>query len=200
MNMKLRFFRMPRITFYALLISLYSLVSLAPAQTTAGQTTNKPLAEYNSIIVEEVKLDNNPNLAKFPAGHDTNFQKKIVADLQKKKVFTEVIDGMAPADEQKPAANNPAGGKRLKLSTTIIDFDPGSKALRYTIGWGAGATKVKAKFVFSDAETGQEIWSHTQQGKFLGFITVHGTGKDYSVTEASGDIVDGLIKIINKYR
>jgi hypothetical protein len=168
----------------------------AVAQTKAG----KPLAEYNSIIVEVVTLDKNPKLAKFPAGQDTDLQKKIVADLRKKNVFAEVIDGTRQSGEPEPAATIPAGGKRLTLSTTIIDFDPGNKALRYTIGWSVGATKVKARFVFRDAATGREVLTHTQQGKFWGFVTVHRTGKDYSATEASGDIVDGMIRAINRYR
>ena len=171
------------------------------AQTKSG----KLLAEYESIVVKEVALEKNPKLTQFPAGHDTDFQKKIVADLQRKKVFAEVIDGTRQAGEQDQigvslTADIPAGGKRLILSTVIIDFNPGNKALRYAIGWGMGATRVKARFVFRDAATDQEILVHTQQGKFLGFITLHGTGKDYPVTEASGDIVDGLIRAINKNR
>jgi len=187
---------MPKVTLCALLISLYCLTVPAAAQTKPG----KFLSEYNSLIVEKVMLDENPKLAKFPAGHDTDLQKKIVADLQKKNVFPEIIDGTKQAGEQTPNTNSPANSKRLILSTTIIDFNPGNKALRYTVGWGMGATKVKARFAFRDAATGREIWDHTQQGKFLGFITIHGTGKDYPTTEASGDIVDGLIRAINKFR
>jgi len=187
-----------------LLVSLGA-VSPVAAQTKAGQTKVKPLAEYNSIIVKEVALEKNPQLTKFPAGHDTDLQKKIVADLKRKKVFTEIIDGTRQGGELESIATsqtsaNPASGKRLTVSTTIIDFYPGNKALRYTVGWGMGATKVKARFVFRDASTGQEILIHTQQGKFLGFITMRSAGKDYSVTEASGDIVDGLIRAINKNR
>ncbi len=192
---------------------LYSFPSLLPLMVIlfagsplAAQTkSGKLLATYDTIIVKEVELDKNPKLTKFPAGHDTDFQKKIVADLQRKKVFTEVIDGTSQAGEQEQitaslSANSTESGKRLILSTRVIDYNPGNKALRYTIGWGMGATKVKARFVFRDAATDQEIWAHTQQGKFLGFITLHGTGKDYSVTEASGDIVDGLIRAINRNR
>lgn len=187
---------LPKLTFCALLVCLCALTAPAGAQTKTG----KLLSEYNSIVVEAVTLDKNSALAKFPAGHDTDFQKKIVADLRKKNVFPEVIDGTRQAGEQEAPASNSTGGKRLILSTTIIDFKPGNKALRYTVGWGLGATKVKARFTFRDATTGHEIWIHTQEGKFAGFITIHGTGKNYPVTEASGDIVDALIKQINKYR
>jgi hypothetical protein len=171
------------------------------ATSTATQTNNKPLTGYNAIIVEKARVEKNPKLAKFPAGYDTDLQQKIVADLQKKGVFAEVIDaGVKPSDEALVVDTNSPNNKRLLLSTKIIDFSPGNKALRYTVGWGAGATKVKAKFVFTDAATGREIFNTTLQGKFLGFVTIHGTGKDYGITEASGDIVDGLIRVINKNR
>src|SRR5262249_15486954 len=180
--------------------------SSVAAQTKAG----KLLSEYNTIVVEAVALDKNPKLAKFPAGHDTDFQKKIVADLQRKNVFPEVIDGTRQSGELEPNAkqdgeqpvnaNKPANGKRLILSTTILDFNPGNQALRIMVGWGAGATAVKARFIFTDATTGQVLWVHTQQGKFVGYFDIHGTGKNYPVTEASGDIVDALINVIKKHR
>ncbi len=186
----------PNLTFCILLVCFCALISTGRGQTKSG----KLLSEYNTIVVEAVTLDKNPALAKFPAGHDTDLQKKIVADLRRKNVFPEVIDGTKQAGEQEQNANSSTGGKRLILSTAIIDYKPGNKALRYTIGWGLGATKVKARFIFRDAATGYELWEHTQQGMFAGFLTVHGTGKNYPVTEASGDIVDALIKQINKYR
>jgi hypothetical protein len=182
--------------FYAVLICLCCLTSSVKTQTQTG----KSLTGYNAIVVEAVTLDKNPKLAKFPAGHDTDFQKKIVADLQRKNVFAEVVDGTMQAGGQEPGAKIPAGARRLILSTTIVDFNPGNKALRYTVGMGLGATRVKARFVFRDAATGQEVLMSAQQGRFLGFVTLHGTGKDYPVTEASGDIVDGLIRTINKNR
>lgn len=192
-------FRLPKLIklmFCALLACLCCLVSSVEAQTQPG----KSLSRYNAIVVEAVTLDKNPKLVRFPAGHDSDLQKKIVADLRKKNVFAEVFDGTRQSGEHEPPASIPAGDKRLILSTTIIDFNPGNKVLRYTVGWGLGATKVKARFVFRDAATGREVLTHTQQGKFLGFVTVHGTGRDYSVTEASGDIVDGLIRAIKKNR
>jgi hypothetical protein len=190
------FYRLSRLAF------CFALMTICwPAASTAAQTSDKPLTGYNAIIVEKARVEKNPKMAKFPAGYDTDLQQKIVTDLQKKGVFAEVIDASAkPSDEALVVDTNSPNNKRLLLSTTIIDFSPGNKALRYTIGWGAGATKVKAKFVFTDAATGREIFNTTLQGKFLGFITVHGTGKDYGITEASGDIVDGLIRVINKNR
>ncbi len=181
----------------SLLLAAGGAASQAAAQTAA----HKPLAGYNAIIVEKATVEKNPKTAKFPAGYDTDLQMKIVDDLRKKGFFAEVIDASAkPNDEALVVETNSPNNKRLLLSTAIIDFSPGNKLLRYTVSMGAGATKVKAKFVFRDAVTGNEVLTMTKQGKFLGFLTVHGTGKDYSISEASGDIVDALIREINKNR
>ncbi|MCI0525743.1 MAG: DUF4410 domain-containing protein [Acidobacteria bacterium] len=185
-----------KLRFYALALCLCCLTSAAEAQTQTG----KFLSKYGSIVVEAVTLDKNPAVDKFPAGQDSEFQKKLVADLRRKNVFPEVIDGTKQSGEGEPIANVSTEGPRLILSTTIIDYKPGNKALRYTIGFGAGATKVKARFVFRDAATGNDVWVHTHQGVFAGYITVIGPGKNHPASEASGDIVDGLIKSINKYR
>jgi hypothetical protein len=182
---------------WSLILVLCSGFSVSANQTKPG----KPLSGYNAIIVERPKVEKNPKTEKFPAGYDADLQQNIVAVLRNKGVFAEVIDASRqPKDQALIVSSNSPDARRLILSISIVDFSPGNKALRYTIGWGAGATKVKAKFVFSDAAEGREIFSKTLQGKFLGFLTVHGTGKDYAITEASGDIVDGLIREINKNR
>jgi hypothetical protein len=187
--------RLIKLILCSFLLAAFGAASHGLAQNAA----NKPLTGYNAIIVEIATVEKNPKTDKFPAGYDTDLQKKVVADLQKKVVFAEVIDASLQPKDQPTDTASP-NNKRLRLSIAIIDFSPGNKALRYTIGWGAGATKVKAKFVFSDAATGREIFKTTLQGKFLGFLTVYGTGKDYSITEASGDVVDALIREINKNR
>jgi hypothetical protein len=170
--------------------SVASLSSPAFAQSPA-----KSLTGYNIITVEAVTVEKTPKAEKFTDEFASQFQQRIVDQFRKKKVFLEVIDGTSKIDS---APVDPAI-KHLILTTTIIEFDPGNKALRYTIGWGAGSTKVKAKFVFRDAATKQELLITTYQGKFLGFINVIGKG-NHPVNEASGDVIDGLIREINKNR
>ncbi|HZS05771.1 MAG TPA: DUF4410 domain-containing protein [Blastocatellia bacterium] len=163
----------------------------------AQKTGGKPLAGYTVVVVEKATVAQSPETAKFPAGYDERLQQKVVEDLQKKRVFEKVIDAAKKADD---GAGTAAGEKRLTLSTTIIRFDPGNTLLRHTVGWGAGAVKVKAAFVFRDDATGQEIFRTTKQGRFIGFVEVYGTGTKHSVNEASGDVVDALIREILKNR
>jgi hypothetical protein len=79
-------------------------------------------------------------------------------------------------------------------------YDKGSRAGRWLVGFGAGATKVKVRFVFRDAQTGAELFRTDRQGKFYGTVSLVGGGKGQAVSEAAGDVVDGLIKDIRKNR
>ncbi len=156
--------------------------------------SQKPLAGYDIVTVDSVTVEK--SVEKFPAGYDTQIQEKIVDELRKKKVFPEVINALLEMSAPTPA--KPL--KRAILKTRIIEYKPGNRALRYTIGWGSGATKIRAKFTFHDAETGSELFSTTQQGKFLGFVNIYGPGRNHSASESSGDLVDALIREIRKQR
>ena len=166
----------------------------------ASQTPAKPLANYNAIVVEKVAIEKSPQNDKFPEGYDAALQRKIIEELRKKKVFADVIDPLI--EEAFKRYNNPPppGERRVVLWTTIIDFNPGNRALRYAVGWGAGATKIKVRFVFKDPVSGEEKLMTTAQGKFLGFISVVGSSRNHAVNEASGDVVDALIRDIKKNR
>ncbi len=158
----------------------------------------KPLAGYEIVTVRNVVVDKPAE--KLPAGYDTQIQERIVDALRKKKIFAEVINALLV--ENDPPAHVPAPKplRKMILETTIIEYKPGNRALRYTIGWGTGATKIKARFTFRDEESGRELLTTTQQGKFHGFINVYGPGRNHSASESSGDVIDALIREINKQR
>jgi hypothetical protein len=117
------FYHPSKLAFYALMLCLCCLTFPTIAQIKAG----KPLAEYNSIIVEVVTIDKNPKLSKFPAGHDSDLQKSIVADLRKKNVFAEVIDGTRQSGEPEPPAAIPAGGQATETLDHDHRFQPGQQ-------------------------------------------------------------------------
>jgi hypothetical protein len=48
----------------------------------------------------------------------------------------------------------PPGRTMMRISGTITQFKPGSRAKRYLIGFGAGSTVVKAHVKFTDAASG----------------------------------------------
>lgn len=179
--------------------SLLSVIFLTAGAVAQGP---KPLAGYAIVTVDKVVVDKTPATGKFPAGYDTQIQERIVDELRNKKIFAEVINGLLEeSDPPAPKTSPPASPlKKVILSTKVIEYKPGNKALRYTIGWGTGATRIKAQFTFRDAESGHEIFTTTQQGKFLGFVNIIGPGRNHAANESSGDVIDGLIREINKQR
>lgn len=182
---------MSRRSVLLMLLVVFVLTTTAPAS--AQSKEGKPLTGYKAITVEKATVEKNAATEEFPGGYDAVMQKSIIANLQKKKVFEKVIDGAESNSTEEKT-------QRLILSTTVIAFDKGNRAARYLVGFGAGATKVKVRFTLRDAETGRELLTTDKQGKFFGVISFVGGDKDHAVAEAAGDVVDGLIKEINKKR
>jgi hypothetical protein len=58
----------------------------------------------------------------------------------------------------------PAGQTVLRISGTVTRFQPGNKAKRYLIGFGAGATIVQAQVKLTDADTGQVLLNREAKG------------------------------------
>src|SRR5262250_2033627 len=57
-------------------------------------------------------------------------------------------------EAQAPVMQSENGKQQLLLSGTVTDFEPGSQAERYLVGFGAGAAKLRMHCVFQDAATG----------------------------------------------
>ncbi len=193
-----RLFRVFRVLLYS--VSIYYL--FIAVSSSANLQNEKPLAGYNVVVIDQAVVDQTPATAKFPAGYDNALQQTIIERFKDNRLFDEVIDGTIKDEDQITASSPapPAANKRLVISTSIIEFNPGNKALRRTIGFGAGATKVKIRYVFRDAAANREVFTTTQQGKFWGFVEVFGPGRNHAVTEASGDVIDSLIREIDKNR
>jgi hypothetical protein len=193
---------------------IFSLVvACSPASTAFAQTDEeKPLSGYNVLIVEKVVVDQTPETAKFPATYGIALHRKILEGLRKKLIFAQVIDAttikerpkteaQTEKDEENPSSESDSENdeSQLILTTTIIEYKPGSKAVRATVGLGAGATVIKAKFVFRNAATDDELVILTQTGKFPGISDLFDPNKR-AIDEAAGKVVDGLIKTIYKTR
>jgi hypothetical protein len=85
------------------------------------------------------------------------FKSQLIHHIKQTEVFNEVIDNSSYLDGR---AN---GVERvLVLTSTITELDPGNRALRYLLGFGAGATNVQAQ---------TDIKSHPEKGDQLYFAT-----------------------------
>lgn len=61
----------------------------------------------------------------------------------------------------------PGTGKKLVVSGKLVGFDPGSQALRYWVGFGAGSGEILAEAYF-DAENGESVAKAMGKGSVSG--------------------------------
>ena len=176
---------------------------LAPAALLAAQEAPiaKPLAGYTTIVVEKFTIENNAATENFPRGYETVMQNETIRRLEKKALFERVVDAAEATAESDPAPDTAAEpGKTLVLSGTVVTFDKGSRAARYLVGFGAGATKIKVRFVLRDASSGQNVLEVDRQGKFYGVISFVGGSQSQADSKSARSVVAGLIKVIAKNR
>ncbi len=175
------------------LIALFSLAMMVDAYPL--QSANKKLTGYDIISLEKVTVEKNKETEDFPEEYGAVLHQSALSKLKKKNIFNQVIDAAANSVEPQ---NQEA--KRLILSSTVIEYKKGSRAKRYFVGFGAGATKVKVRFTLRDAATGQELLRTERDGSYSGVLSLAGGGKAEANEEAVGDVLDGLIKDILKNR
>lgn len=85
----------------------------------------------------------------------------------------------------------PDGHAVLRIAGVVTRFKPGNRAKRSLIGFGAGATVVRAQVWFIDGATGQVLVSREAQG-----TTWNGTGGGDS-QEGGGSLAKKLAKYCN---
>ena len=95
----------------------------------------------------EIKDEEDRSLAASMPGY---FQSEIVSRLAKTKVFARVVN-------LSEAPLNPGPEKALHLTGVITRLAPGSRALRFFVGYGVGRTKAQVEIHFIDVQLGQVV-------------------------------------------
>jgi len=125
----------------------------AQYQAQQGQFKSK----YRAVRVDEFEVKQGVD---FPAEYLKRVQQEIVRQLSDAKVFDEVLQaGQEPAQ---------AGSPVIRVSGTIHNYTPGSRAKRYVGGFGVGAAEVDAQVAFLDAVTGQRFRIEELRAVFTG--------------------------------
>jgi len=163
-----------------------------------AQKPNNPFPGYPVITVEKFAAGTLSSKEGFPQGFEGVIQKTVVAKLAATKLFEKVIDATEPDADAANDAPAPEKQGRLILSGTIIGYDPGSQAARAWLCCGAGATKVKVRFIIRDPQTSKEVFRTDQQGKYAGTWALTGGSTEKGTREAAEKLVEGLIKEIQK--
>ena len=157
--------------------------------------TERLSANYDKIIIKEFTAENpeynyvddkekavilkmTPNLLRTIT--DT-----CEAELKDKKLFKKISKGGKPS------------GKTVILEGDIIEFNAGSKALKFFIGMGAGKVYLKIKGRLVDAETGKELASFEERETgYLGSMTTMSFDDVYPIQ--AKNIGESLAKFIEK--
>ena len=182
-----------------LLASSEGLRSL-PAQ--AKEKPAKLLSGYTAINVEKFAVGTLSTKEGFPPDYEKVMQKLAIEKLMASKLFENVIDvseaGAVPSSGAPSTADEP--GYRLILSATVIGYDPGSRTVRWVVGMGAGAAKVKVRFIFRDAQSNKEVLRTDLQGNYAGTWNVTGGSSEKATRKSAEHVVEELIKEIHKNR
>lgn len=123
--------------------------------TVLGQKTAANGKIFQNVEVEKFTVKEG---VEFPAEKLDPLTQSIVKTLQKSNRFTQVSMSGENSPEQIPSES------RLKISGEITKYVKGSRAMRYMVGLGTGATKIIANVKFVNAETGETILEQTVDG------------------------------------
>jgi hypothetical protein len=135
---------------YVLLAVVSLLVAAAGAQ---GQVEK---GKYR--FIEVVRFDNAAGV-EFPADRQVTLVEDLVKQLEGTKKFEPVL-----RSGEKPSNTSAAV---VRLTGTITQYKPGSRAARYLIGPGVGTTKVVAQIKLVDASTGAVVLERKVDGKVM---------------------------------
>jgi hypothetical protein len=182
---------------FLMALSVLLLIGAAVAAAEKPKS-GKPLTGYNTIVVEKFSVEQTEKTMGFSPRMLESVRAEVIDRLQAERLFAEVIDAtQLPAAQPETSATTSGA---LLLSGTVTEFSKGSRTKRAMIGLGAGASKVKVRFLFRDAQTDTELLRTEHKGKYHGLLGIGGGDEGYAMEEAAGDVVDGLIKDIKNNR
>jgi hypothetical protein len=198
--MKARFFIQSLVLSLGLLLAgvVFADDTLSKPRVLSDETvylTEKLSKNYDKIVIKEFTAQN-------PEYSYVNDQEKSVilkmtpnllrtmtdtceAELKDKKLFKQIVKG------------GKASGKAVVLEGDIVEFNAGSKALKWFIGMGAGKVYLKIKGRLIDAESGKELATFEERETgYLGSMTTMSFDDVYPIQAKS--IGESLAKFIEK--
>ena len=160
----------------------------------------KPLAGYSALMVAPFTTEKSETTKNFPQGEEKMLKKNLLAELLAQKTFDEVIEQEASDTSPSETAAPSAGDKRrLVLTGTVVSYSKGSSTARFLM-WPipVAPSVVKVRFVFRDADSGQEIFRTEQQGKYNALGSLGVADKQESLAGTKGGLIRALLKEISK--
>jgi hypothetical protein len=136
------------------------------------------------VSTSEIKDDEDARLAKDMAAY---FQGQLVKRLQAAGIFAKVVDASVSSDTL-------PGVRTLRLEGDMPKLTEGSQALRYFVGFGAGAAKAQIETRLIDAES-RRIEMITADRRAAGMGLFGGDGRQF-VTDSMEQMAEGYVKLL----
>lgn len=114
-------------------------------------------------------------------------QSELVRQLRATGLFGKVVN--LGETEFKPGSE-----RALRLEGTITRLAPGSRALRYWVGFGAGRSKAQAEMRFVDAQSGRVVMV-TADRRVAAYGVFGGDSEDH-LKESFGDMARDLARFL----
>lgn len=153
------------------------------------------LGAYRVLAVDRVKIGepeiNDDEDRTLAAQMPQYFQAELVRRLRGTALFERVVN-LAETEFQ------PAGQAVLKLETVITRLAPGSRALRYWVGFGAGRTKAQTETRFVDVQTGRVVLV-TADRRVAAYGMFGGDSEDH-LKESFDDIARDLARFLERLK
>ena len=152
----------------AVVLLAFAVTACASGATTVlVPPTSSPGASYKTL-----KIESGTDTVEIPADARAHFEKRLNEYL---------LDGKTKFSP----------GNDLTLRYRFIQFDEGSRALRYIIGFGAGKGKMTAEIVFVDSQ-GTVVAKINVEGEIsMGFF---GGDFDMAISQAARQVADYTLK------
>ena len=123
--------------------------------------TSQRLSAYDTIVIKDFSMEGvvydriddeeRPKVEAMKPLIVKNLTLSIEAEMKKRKLFKNVID------------NGDAKDKAVILEGNFTEFNGGSRALRFWVGFGAGKTYLAVKGRLVDAQSGKELATFIDQ-------------------------------------
>jgi len=135
------------------------LFAFLPVGQAAAQQGLGPIPKGRYEQIEVTRFDVEDGID-FPPAFMDSINEEIIARLQETKKFKRVLH---EGEKKPPAADVPA----IKLVGRIVSYKPGSPALRFFVGLGAGMTRIVAHVQYLDRATGAIWYEDDMDGKVI---------------------------------
>ncbi len=126
---------------------------------------------------------------KVAASMPPYFQSELVRRVREANLFARVVN-------LSETSFTPGPEKALRLQGNITRLDPGSRALRYWVGFGAGRSKAQTELQFVDVQSGEVVMVIADRR--VAAYGVFGGDSEEHLQESFGDMARDLARFLTR--